>query len=105
MKRQSEIDAHLAYVKEFPGAVWNVRHIWDTQHGWRLEWEVQGFCLQLEPGLARQLVRLRIAELKRAVLPLAVRVRTLEWFEKFDRLAKEAMHRNRIKAAPAGALT
>ncbi|HCE08749.1 MAG TPA: hypothetical protein DEQ40_09150 [Oxalobacteraceae bacterium] len=105
MKQQREIEAHLAYVRSQKGHQWHVRIIYDQEHGWRVEWHVSGIGLKLGPVAARQLVRNRIADLKKPwhnVLSTEERSGIEAWFNEFDRLAKEALRRNRTKAMPEG---
>jgi len=105
MKQQREIEAHLAYVRSQKGHQWHVRIIYDQANGWRLEWHVASIGLKLCPAAARQLVRNRIADLKKPwhnVLSAEERAGIEAWFNEFDRLAKEALRRNRAKAVPEG---
>jgi hypothetical protein len=105
MKQQREIEAHLAYVRTQKGQQWHVRIIYDHANAWRVEWHVNGIGLKLAPIAARQLVRNRIADLKKPwhnVLSAEERTGIEAWFTDFDRLAKEALRRNRAKAVPEG---
>lgn len=106
MRQRNEISSHMDFAAANPNTRWELRHWWDRDNGWRVEWLVAGVGLKLDPIAARQLVRNRVADLNTPMqvskLPAELREQLMFFFGEMDRLAKEALHNNRTNKLPPG---
>lgn len=112
-----EVQDFIGYVRTQYGAQWHVRHVYHSGAGWGVEWRIEpaatldlglkGKSITMTPILARQTVREIRAGFQKHFRSASAEVKEASQFrfvmgflDKFDALAKQALHWNRDGVKP-----